>query len=154
MSGRIELAVVALPPRPPLERFLPKAQMTRVVAEVESRDRNRELIYDLAIVDSGAPFCLIPQRIWERCRVEVLGDYSVQGIANKPECVVPVKVGRITLRLLSRGRLVKSLRVTALLAESNDVPLLLGFHDVLSRFALYMNQRARRAYLTVHPRGG
>ncbi len=148
MSGRIELAVVDLPSHPQLYRLLPQSRTTRVVAEVEFRKVRGGLIYDLALVDSGAPFCLIPERIWKQCKVEILGTHFVQGVAKKPECIVPVQVGRITLRLLSRGRLAKSLRVTAFLAESNDVPLLLGFHDVLNRFTLYVNKRTRRAYLT------
>ncbi|NIM14837.1 MAG: hypothetical protein GTO45_22860 [Candidatus Aminicenantes bacterium] len=53
-----------------------------------------------AIVDTGAPISLIPYKIWRKCLTKVIGETELRGVIAKKECVMPVKVAKIELRLI------------------------------------------------------
>ena len=45
-----------------------------------------------AIVNTGAPISLVPQKIWRRCVTKVIGETELRGVVSKKECVLVVKV--------------------------------------------------------------
>ena len=53
-----------------------------------------------AIVDTGAPFSLLPLEIWQEAEIEILTDTVVRGLIPKKQCILPVKVGKTTVRLI------------------------------------------------------
>jgi hypothetical protein len=93
-----------------------------------------------AIIDTGAHTSVIPKYIWEGIYVEERVEHSIQGIVAKEECNLPVKVGII------RGVLfdeilnhTKEVEFYAFCALEDKVPLILGFKDLLERFAIHFN---------------
>jgi hypothetical protein len=102
----------------------------------------------LTILDTGAPMCLLPLDRWQECRIELLAeDYPLRGVVPKKECTLPVKVGKVALRLVDEKHVGKRLEVEAYLAPTNEVPLVIGFHSCLERFKVVFDCERRFAYV-------
>lgn len=98
-----------------------------------------------AIVDTGAPLSLIPPFIWERLQRTKLADHATEGIAGRP---VPVQVAAVNGQLLDRqGNVTEELKIVAFLSSSDEVPLIIGFRDLLDSFENRFDYRKGTAYL-------
>lgn len=100
-----------------------------------------------AVLDTGAPVSVIPYQIWSMLKAEKIKDYAIRGIVPKNECSLPVTIGEVSCILLDREESTKRIKVKAYLAHSNEVPLIIGFKNLLDRFGIYLNFKKNLAYL-------
>ncbi|MDI6792055.1 MAG: hypothetical protein QME81_04210 [bacterium] len=100
-----------------------------------------------AILDTGAPVSVIPYQIWSMVEVNEIRDYAIRGVVPKRECSLPVTIGEISCILLDKEQSTKRIKVKSYLAHSNEVPLIIGFKDLLDRFGLYLDFKKNLAYL-------
>ena len=101
-----------------------------------------------AIIDTGAHISLIPQYMWKELNIENLGKYEVRGISNKPECNIPSIIGKLGIIIQDRyGNSTKKLKIHSCLALTNEVPLILGFKDLLSKFKVCFDYDQNEAYI-------
>lgn len=70
-----------------------------------------------------------------------------RGIVPKKECSLPVTIGEVSCILLDKEERTKRIKVKSYLAHSNEVPLIIGFKDLLDRFGIYLNFEKNLAYL-------
>ncbi|MBI2578823.1 MAG: hypothetical protein HYW26_03870 [Candidatus Aenigmarchaeota archaeon] len=92
------------------------------------------------IVDTGAHTSVIPHSIWKGVEHETIGEHYVKGIV--PENRMPVKVGLLQCVLLDRkGNFSKPIKIRAFLAPADDIPLIMGFKDILENFEIRINLR-------------
>ena len=93
-----------------------------------------------AIIDTGAPTSLIPFSMWKELPIIRITTHKVQGINPKPECAIPIIIGKVKCILLDEtGNQTKETDIHAYLALTDAVPLILGFTDLLSVFRLSFN---------------
>ncbi len=100
-----------------------------------------------AILDTGAPVSVIPYQIWSMLEVDKIKDYAVRGVVPKQECFLPVTIGEVSCALLDKEQSTQRIKVKSYLAHSNEVPLIIGFKDLLDQFGLYLDYRKNLAYL-------
>ena len=101
-----------------------------------------------AIIDTGAHTSVLPEKVWKVADRKVILDYELRGINPKPECAIPAQLAEITCVLHDYwGNYSGDLLMPSLLAQSNEVPLILGFAGLLSRFEVRFNYQAESAYL-------
>jgi len=101
-----------------------------------------------AIIDTGAHTSILPKSIWKVIRTKKTGSFDIQGISSKKECRVPCGVGQITAQFIDElGNTSKELKITAFLALTDEVPLIIGFKDILSEFKACFNQKKDIAFL-------
>ena len=100
-----------------------------------------------AILDTGAPVSVIPFHIWSMSKIRMIKEYSVSGIVPKEECSFPVTVGEVSCILLDEKQSTNNIKVKSYLAHSDDVPLIIGFKDLLDSFGFYFNFRENIAYI-------
>lgn len=100
-----------------------------------------------AILDTGAPVSVIPYRIWSKLKVNEIKDYAIRGIVPKRECSLPVTIGEISCILLDKEQSTEKIKVKSYLAYSDEVPLIIGFKDLLDSFGIYLDFRKNQAYL-------
>lgn len=101
-----------------------------------------------ALIDTGAHTSILPKSIWKGVKTEKLGSYDIQGISNKPECRIPCEVGRITAKFIDEsGNASCEAEMQAFLALTDEVPLIIGFKDLLSKFKVCFDRMKNIAYL-------
>jgi len=101
-----------------------------------------------AIIDTGAHTSVLPEKIWKVAERKVILDYELRGINPRPECAIPAQLAEITCTLYdSSGNHSDDLLVPSLLAQSNEVPLILGFAGLLCKFEVKFNYQAESACL-------
>lgn len=90
-----------------------------------------------AIIDTGAPTSVIPFSMWKELPIIRITTHKVQRINPKPECSIPIIIGKVKCVLLDeRGNQTKETEIHAYLALTDEVPLILGFKDLLTEFRL------------------
>ena len=100
-----------------------------------------------AIVDTGAPISLVPQKIWKRCITRVIGETELRGVIPKKECVLVVKVAIIELRLIDPKYATETIEINAYLAPDDNVPLVIGFEKLLSEFNVFFSYHTQDAFI-------
>lgn len=104
----------------------------------------------MAIIDTGAHTSILPLTVWEESDVEILGDYFVRGVVPKKECVLPVKIGWVRAMILDRfGNRTSELRFRAYLAPTDDVPIIIGFKDLMDKGELNFNSKSFTGYIEI-----
>lgn len=133
---------------PELEQKVKGLEVIRLLASVQFKTpAGWSKPYD-AIVDTGAPISLLPKFIWEKLARVELADHEVFGIAGKPECSIPVKIGKVTCFLEDdAGHRTKEIEIYAYLAQTDEVSLILGFKELLAKLVLYCDYRRQLAYV-------
>jgi len=96
-----------------------------------------------AIIDTGCPVSVIPRGVWMNAPHHFLSDEREEGIAGEK---VMVRLGAVTLRLHDGEATSPPLSVKADLAESDTIPLILGFEDVLTEILLVCDFKKDTAY--------
>jgi hypothetical protein len=101
-----------------------------------------------AIIDTGAHTSVLPEKIWKVAERKVILDYELRGINPRPEYAIPAQLAEITCTLYdSSGNHSDDLLMPSLLAQSNEVPLILGFAGLLSKFEVRFDYQVESAYL-------
>ena len=98
-----------------------------------------------ALIDTGAHTSLIPKRIWYDLPVNKLAEHYTGGLVPKPECKLDVDVGEVSFALLDRDNITKRYRVLSFLMPTDDIPLIIGFKDLLSEFKICFDYNENRA---------
>jgi hypothetical protein len=131
-----------------LEQIIKDFEFLRLKSFIQFKtQKGWSKIYD-SIVDTGAPISLIPLFIWKRILYTKLTDYCIYGITRKPECLIPVIIGKVDCILLDEEENQTSkLNIYAYLALTSEVPLILGFKDLLSKFFTCFDYKNKEAWI-------
>lgn len=122
----------------------------RLTGMVSFKGAERFLDPKRAIIDTGAHISLVPFSIWKNAKVEHITDHYLQGVIPKKDCTIPVSIGRVSCVLLDRqGNVSSELEMLAYLALTDEIPLVLGFKDLLSRFKVCFDYDKREAYIEI-----
>ena len=144
MSTRIGLAFQ----RQPDVELLPRGiAHIRLLCNVQFETPARELFIQPAIVDTGAPLCLIPSDLWERVRTQQFETTRIGGLLSRKECAVPARVGILAMTLFDPEGHKQRLTVRAFLAQTTEIPLILGFQDCLEKATMYLSFLHSEAWL-------
>lgn len=100
-----------------------------------------------AIVDTGAPTSIVPHSLWSQTSVRRLKSFSLRGLVAREECAISVTAGILSAVLEDTAghQLKRSFR--AYLAQTDEVPLILGMQDVLEEARLHVDLKADTAWL-------
>ncbi len=102
-----------------------------------------------AIIDTGSFCSVVPQYIWASCAVDIIEpNATIVGFAPDEVCHIPASIGRISGIIFDdKGHETRLLTFPAFLAHTDDVPLVLGFADLLTEFQVRFDYRTKVAYL-------
>ena len=144
MSTRIGLGFRRLPDVEFLHRGI---FHIRLLCRVELQTLTENVLVRHAIVDTGSPLCLIPSDLWEQVQTQQFEATRIGGLMSKKECAIPARVGILAMTLLDPHGHRQRLTVRAFLAQTTDVPLILGFQDCLEKATVHLSCPRNEAWL-------
>ena len=130
-----------------LEAKVEGINIVRLRCYVQFEKRTREISIHDAIVDTGAFISLIPFSIWKDVEVDRFADHHVEGLIQKPDCSIPVIIGKIGLKLVDEEHQTEKIDVHSYLALTDEIPLILGFKDLLASFKVCFDYKENSAWL-------
>ncbi|MEE9151490.1 MAG: hypothetical protein V3U20_06635 [Thermoplasmata archaeon] len=101
-----------------------------------------------ALIDTGAHTSVIPKYIWRSSEHKIMGAYEVHGLVPNEECKMDVKIGTLRVVLLDENGNQTEEEITAFFAERDDIPLILGFKDLLENYELNIMPKDETGFLS------
>lgn len=148
--ARIALEIFRRPYLPALARGF-QVESCRLLTDISLRAGGEWTPFGPAIIDSGAPLSLFPRRVWQPADVRPLGRVRVGGLARRPECMLDVTLAVVVLAIRDPFNKIEPLEAHALLADTDNVPTLLGMRGVLTELVLHADIARDSAYLKASP---
>jgi len=149
MAGKINLFYETYT-EPKLSKLISDYKVIRIKGLVRILRHSKLSDPYRAIIDTGAHMSVVPFYIWKDAKIERLGHYEVSGLSTKPECKIPGVIGKIWLLIQDRcGNKTDLQAVHACLVLTDEVPFIIGFKDLLSRFNVCFNYEKGEAYIEV-----
>lgn len=121
----------------------------RILCLVNFEYKDRVVLPTMAIIDTGAPLSVIPKRIWESCHNRVLGPSHISGIVKGDDYKIPSQVGIITVILIDAMGKGYPITIKADFSSTDDVPLVLGIHDFLSKGIMHLDIKKKDCWLGI-----
>ena len=104
-------------------------------------------IYD-AIVDTGAHAPVIPFNVWKDLDINVMANYEIKGLNPRRECAIPSIIGKVVCILSDdQGNQSEEIETISFLTYTNEIPLIIGFKNLLSKFKVCFDYAKEDAYL-------
>jgi len=119
----------------------------RLLCRVQFQTLTDTILVRSAIVDTGAPLCLVPSDLWEQVRTQQFEATRIGGLMMQKDCAIPGHVGILSMTLLDPQSRQYRLTVRAFLAQTTDVPLILGFQDCLEKATVHLSYPRHEAWL-------
>lgn len=101
-----------------------------------------------AIIDTGAHTSVIPKFIWMESVHQIYGEHKIYGISKNKECVIPCNIGIVGCIIVDdEDNETRELRISAFLANTDEIPLIIGFKDVLEKFKMVIEFSKNNAFI-------
>jgi hypothetical protein len=120
---------------------------TRILCNVRFKVGTQYTDAEMGIVDTGSPTSLIPQRIWSNLPYTRIADNYVVGVSTNPDCFERSIFGEVNCRLEDENGITPDFRLRADLVYNDDLPLVLGFLDLLERSLFHVHVSANDSFL-------
>jgi hypothetical protein len=104
---------------------------TRIFAQVALRTAIGWTDFEAGVVDTGAVVSLFPAGFWRCAEYQLIGDVQVSGAVPLEQCRIRAKLARVCCTLSDGIAVIGPFNIHAYLAESDEVPLLLGVADLI-----------------------
>lgn len=105
-------------------------------------------VFAEAIIDTGAYISIVPGGLAEKIQKEIKGKDKLKGINLREECAIHVDIGKTNCILFDEEyNFTSEMEIPAAFTKTDDVPLILGFANLLSRFQVYFDHRKKTAYI-------
>ncbi len=100
-----------------------------------------------AIIDTGAHTSVIPLSIWKEIAYTKQGKHKIFGLSKKEECSLIGELAQVSLILIDdEASQTKELNAIAFLAETDQIPVILGFKGLLEHLRVAFDYQNELAY--------
>ena len=103
--------------------------------------------YDV-IIDTGSPLSVFPSYIQREVDVDTLYKTKISGLVPKKKATLNANLVNITFRLGDREKVSNPITSKAYIVNTDKIPLILGFYDILN-YELKLNYSKKRASLLI-----
>jgi len=119
----------------------------RVVCFASFKSGEQYTEREAAIVDTGTAISIIPQRIWSNLPFKRIAENKLWGLSTHPESFEHSIFGEVICRLQDEQNHTSDFSLRADLVYNDDIPLVLGFLDLIELGALHIHLLANENYL-------
>lgn len=102
-----------------------------------------------ALIDTGAPISIIPQKIWEGIEREIIGEDILRGVIPNKRCFLPVKIASVVCFLMDRVRESRPINFRSYLAPIDELPLIMGMDLFLSEAVLHLDYLQKKGFIEI-----
>lgn len=103
---------------------------------------------ELAIMDTGATMSIIPHYIWTKSSPRIIQEEAyLSGIIPGPSHMLKTKIGIISAELSDETGNCYPVSFPTHLAPINQIPIILGFQDVLQKAAIHIDLKGNNNWL-------
>jgi hypothetical protein len=104
-----------------------------------------------AIIDTGSAVSVLPYSIWKDTNFKILSpkDVILHGIAPQEEAFLQAKIAEIPCVFLDKNQSSSPMKIKAYLLYDDNIPLIIGFEDVLTVAELFCDYKNNMAYLDI-----
>jgi len=101
-----------------------------------------------AILDTGSPVSLLPRSVWREIETDILTPLlPLRGLAPQKKAIVKGQLAEIACRFADSKSRSPAFPLRAYLANTDRVPLIIGFEDALTECKLFSDFPNEVAYL-------
>ncbi|MFQ6062629.1 MAG: hypothetical protein ACE5J9_05585 [Methanosarcinales archaeon] len=148
MSSKINLSFLNLKDKELNKKAPSLGDIVRLVCKVKFKTSTGWTKMHNALFDTGAHTSLIPLSIWQNIETDMIIDHEIHGVLSKKECTIPVKFANICLMIHDmENNCTKPLKIHAYLSLMENVPLLIGFKDLLIKFKVCFDYEEDIAFI-------
>ncbi|MBI4669586.1 MAG: hypothetical protein HY747_10480 [Elusimicrobia bacterium] len=119
----------------------------RVYARIRFRTIDGWTEERLAIVDTGSPYSTIPAPLWEVLEKKAHFKTKISGIVPHSKVFLKAILADVDGALVDSRNVTEPLAFPAFLADSREVPIILGFARLLEKFKLVVDTPQNRAWV-------
>jgi hypothetical protein len=101
----------------------------------------------LALIDTGAPYSVIPASLWPAMQSRTILDAPLRGIVPGKTAELRAVLSHVSARLLDERNASPTLCLSAMLVRTEPVPLILGWAGLLDRSRLVIDSKKRASWL-------
>ena len=101
-----------------------------------------------AIIDTGSPITLIPKHVWDKVSIKWISPGSIQ-LTGLGSGGVSGKLAEVVMIFMDKKGLSPPISFKGFLVDSDTVPLIIGFEDVLTDIKLVCDYRNKTAFLQI-----
>ena len=101
-----------------------------------------------AIIDTGSPITLIPKHIWDKVSIKWISPGFIQ-LTGLGSGGVSGKLAEVVMVFLDKKALSPPISFKGFLVDSDTVPLIIGFEDILTDIKLMCDYRTKTAFLQI-----
>jgi len=102
-----------------------------------------------AIIDTGSPITLIPKHVWEKVSIKRIFPTSIK-LLGLGSGTLSGKLAQVLIIFLDKKGLSPPISLKALLVDSDTVPLIIGFEDVLTDIKLVCDYISKTAFFKIY----
>ena len=127
------------------------SKITRIKANICFKKENGFSKEYRAILDTGAPYTILPFSTWQGIKHEFLShkNFPVSGISPEKTPPIMAKFGKIEIVFLAPNAITTSIKVKAYLMPDDNIPLIIGFEDIITKIKLFCNYKDNTAYIEI-----
>ncbi len=102
-----------------------------------------------AIVDTGSPVSVLPCALWQECNCKIFAKTQIRGMVPDKSAFLNAHYGQIALAFVDHKNVSPEFICKAFLAETNDLPVIIGFSDLLDKVKLVVDYPQKQAFLSI-----
>src|SRR5258706_15788845 len=149
MSTRIDLSIRQTLDLEAIDRGH-RLFLSRCFARVQFNQREGWGAEYFAIVDTGAPFSVLPKSIWRSpLTYHSIYPSHLRGLIPEDFAALPAQLVNLNCVLIDEKSISPELNLFALLVDSPDVPLILGWSGCLDQAKFVLDSPHKSAWLEV-----
>jgi len=131
-----------------LEKKIPDhAEIVRLWCLVQFKKQKDWTMPYPALIDTGAHTTIIPKKIWSDISIKKITDHYVRGLIPKEECKLDIKIGEVEILVCDKNKHTNKMKILCYLAPVDNIPLILEFKDLLSKFKVCFDYDKNIAYI-------
>lgn len=129
-----------------LDKGFPQ-RLVRVIANVIFKTKQGWTESRPSVIDTGSPVSVISKDVWEICEYRSFVETKVYGLIPRKDVYLSALYGEVICVFLDTRNVSPEFKCKTFLAKTTDVPIIIGFSELLDKIKIVIDYPNKIAYL-------